>query len=187
MLHRSPEELGIGLVGVGRHGNRYLQHLLHDVPGVTLSAVCRRSGGECLPGTKIPVYNDYCAMIGDPRVHAIVVVTPPSLCHDICLSAVRAGKPILIEKPLSTTGSQARAMVAAANKAGVLLMTAQTLRFDPTIMCLIDQLHSIGQLRLATLTRHIVTKVSVTSVSAGALLLMSLLDRGVLLREMFAF
>lgn len=187
MLHQSPEELGIGLVGVGRHGSRYVQHLLHDLPGVTLSAVCRRSGGEWLPGTKIPVYNDYCAMIADSRVHAIVVVTPPSLCHDICLSAVRAGKPILIEKPLSTTGSQARAMVTAADKAGVLLMTAQTLRFDPTIMCLRDQLHSIGQLRSAILTSHIETKANVTSGTAGPVPLGALLELGVHLLDLIRF
>lgn len=28
--------LGIGLIGVGRHGSRYMHHLLHDLPGVQL-------------------------------------------------------------------------------------------------------------------------------------------------------
>jgi len=187
MLHRSSEELGIGLVGVGRHGSRYIQHLRHDVPGVTLSAVCRRSGGEWLPDTKIPVYNDYRAMIADPRVQAVVVVTPPSLCHDICLSAVRAGKPILIEKPLAMTGCQARAMVAAADQAGVLLMTAQTLRFDPTIVFLRDQLQSIGQLRSATLTSHIETKANVMPGTAGPVPLGALLELGIHLIDLVRF
>jgi predicted dehydrogenase len=187
MLHQSPAELGIGLVGVGRHGSRYVQHLLHDLPGVALTAVCRRSGGELFPGTEIPVYNDYRTMILDPRVQAIVVVTPPSLCHDICLTAVHAGKPVLIEKPLTTTGSEARAMVVAADQAGVLLMTAQTLRFDPTIVLLREQLESIGQLRSAVLASHIETKANVMSGATGLVPLGALLELGIHLLDLVRF
>ena len=187
MLDRSPADLGIGLVGVGRHGSRYLQHLLHDVPGAALSAVSRKSGGELFPGTNIPVYNDYHAMIADPRVHAVVAVTPPSLCHDICLAAVRARKPILIEKPLAMTGSQARSMVAAADQAGVLLMTAQTLRFDPTIVLLKDQLKTIGQLRSATMISHVETKANVVSGGGGLVSLGALLELGIHLLDLVRF
>jgi predicted dehydrogenase len=187
MPHPSPANLGIGLVGVGRHGNRYVQHLLHDVEGVVLSALCRRSGGGLFPGTRIPVYADYREMIADPCVQAVVVVTPPSLCHDICLCAVRAGKPILIEKPLSTTGTQARAMVSAADQAGVLLMTAQTLRFDPTIVLLREQLQTIGPLRSAMLISHVETKANTIIGTAGPVPLGALLELGVHLVDLVRF
>jgi predicted dehydrogenase len=108
----------------------------------------------------IPVYGDYRALIADPAVEAVVVVTPPALCLEICLEAVRAKKPILIEKPLAPTGCEARAMVMAAERAGVLLMTAQTLRFDSTILLLKEHLSEIGRLRYATLTSRIETKAS---------------------------
>lgn len=153
----------IGLIGVGRHGSRYIHHLLHDLPGASLAALCRKRIGEGLPSlptTAIPVYGDYRGLISDPTVEAIVVVTPPSLCPEICLAAVRAGKPILIEKPLAPTGRDARAMVRAAEEAGVLLMTAQTLRFDSTILFLKDHLPEIGRLRYATFTSRIETKAS---------------------------
>ena len=156
--------LGIGLIGAGRHGSRYIQHLLHDLPGVRLAALCRKRIGEGLPSlstTDIPVYGDYRAMIADPAVEAIVVVTPPSLCLEICLEAVQARKPILIEKPLAPTGREARAMVTAAEEAGLLLMTAQTLRFDSTILLLKDHLPEIGLVRYATFTSRIETKASV--------------------------
>lgn len=187
MLHQSPADLGIGLIGVGRHGSRYVQHLRHDLPGVALTAVCRRSGGGLFPGTEIPVYNDYRVMIADPRVHAVVVVTPPSLCHDICLATVRAGKPILIEKPLATTGGEARAMVDTAEQAGILLMTAQTLRFDPTIVLLREQLETIGQLRSATLISHIETKANTISGTAGPVPLGALLELGIHLLDLVRF
>ena len=155
--------LKIGLIGAGRHGSRYIQHLLHDLPEASLVALGRKRIGEGLPSlsTKdIPIYGDYRALIADPRVEAIVVVTPPSLSHEICLEAVKAGKPMLIEKPLAPTGDEARAMVRAAEGAGVMLMTAQTMRFDSTILSLKDHLPEIGRLRYATFTSRIETKAS---------------------------
>jgi predicted dehydrogenase len=153
--------LRIGLIGAGRHGSRYIRHLLHDLPGVSLAALCRKRVEEGLPllsTAEIPVYGDYRALIADPSVDAVVVVTPPSLCPQICLEAVRARKPILIEKPLAPTGREARIMVAAAEEAGLLLMTAQTLRFDSAILLLKDHLPEIGRLRYATFTSRIETK-----------------------------
>ena len=180
-------ELGIGLVGVGRHGSRYVQHLLHDLPGVGLAAICRRRVEEPLPGAAVPVYNDYRAMIADPRVQAVVVVTPPSLCRDICLAAVREGKPVLIEKPLATTGADARAMVTAANQAHVILMTAQTLRFDPAILLLKEQLQTIGSLRSGTLAMHIETKANVIPGTSGQIPLGALLELGIHLLDLVRF
>jgi predicted dehydrogenase len=179
--------LGIGLVGVGRHGSRYVQHLLHDLPEATLTAICRRSGGGLFPGTDIPVYNDYRSMIADPRVNAIVVVTAPSLCHPICLSAARAGKAVLVEKPLALNGHDARAMVAAAHQAGIVLMTAQTLRFDSTIVLLRQQLRSIEPLRSARLVSHIETKANVLSGESGPVTLGALLELGVHLLDLVRF
>lgn len=170
--------LRIGLIGAGRHGSRYIHHLLHDLPGVSLAALCRKRIGEGLPSlptTEIPIYGDYRALIADPSVEAVVVVTPPSLCPEICLEAVKAKKPILIEKPLAPTGREARMMVSAAEEAGLLLMTAQTLRFDSTILVLKKHLPEIGPLRYATFTSRIETKAiahdrSSTSGQRGALL-----------------
>ncbi len=149
---------GIGLIGVGRHGSRYVQHLLHDIEGVHLAAVCRRrveEGLASLPSADIPVYGNYRALIANPAVRAVVVVTPPTLCCDICLEAVKAGKPILIEKPLAANAEDARTMVEAAERAGVLLMTAQTMRFDSTILKVKEWLPHIGPLSSATMTSHI--------------------------------
>ncbi|HSA61539.1 MAG TPA: Gfo/Idh/MocA family oxidoreductase [Nitrospiraceae bacterium] len=180
-------ELGIGLVGVGRHGSRYVQHLLHDLPGVTLAAICRRRAEEPLPGAAVPVYSDYRSMIADPRVQAVVVVTPPSLCRDICLAAVRERKPVLIEKPLAMTGADARAMMAAANQANVLLMTAQTLRFDPSILLLREQLKTIGPVQSAILTSHIETRANVIPGATGPAPVGALLELGIHLLDLVRF
>jgi predicted dehydrogenase len=182
--------LRIGLIGVGRHGSRYIHHLLHDLPGVSLAALCRKRVGDeltSLPTTEIPVYGDYRALIADPTVEAVVVVTPPSLCPEICLEAVKAGKPILIEKPLAPTGREARAMVTAAEEAGVLLMTAQTMRFDSTILLLKDHLPEIGRLRYATFTSRIETKASAPVLSPIPGQRGALLEFGVHLLDLVPF
>jgi predicted dehydrogenase len=182
--------LRIGLIGAGRHGSRYVHHLLHDLPGVSLAALCRKRVEEGLPSfptTEIPVYADYGALIADPTVEAVVVVTPPSLCPEICLAAVKARKPILIEKPLAPTGREARAMVTAAEEAGVLLMTAQTMRFDPTILLLKEHLPEIGQLRYATFTSRIETKASARAQSPIPGQRGALLEFGVHLLDLVPF
>lgn len=187
MDNRSPISLGIGLVGVGRHGSRYVQHLLHDLPEAALTAICRKSGGALFPGSTIPVYGDYRAMIADPRVHAVVVVTPPSLCHAICLAAAQAGKPVLVEKPLALNGREARAMLAAAEHNHVPLMTAQTMRFDPTIVRLREQLGTIGPLRSAMMISHIETKANVIAGENGPVTLGALLELGIHLLDLIRF
>ncbi len=128
--------IGVGLIGVGRHGARYAQHLVHDLPMAALQAVCRRhpEQGFQLPGAEsVKVYGEAQALIADPSVDAIVVVTPPLHSLEICRLAVQARKPLLVEKPLATTANDARTMVALAREAGIPIMTAQTLRFDKTI------------------------------------------------------
>lgn len=182
--------IGIGLIGVGRHGSRYVQHLLHDMPEATLAAVCRKrieEGAGRLPLSSIPVYGDYRALIADPWVHAIIVVTPPILCHDICLEAVRAGKPLLIEKPLAPTAREAQAMVKAAEQEGILLMTAQTLRFDPAIQKVKDLLSQIGGLRSAAMTSHIEVKSDIASTSHAFRRRGALLEIGIHLLDVVRF
>jgi predicted dehydrogenase len=187
MDHTSSTPLGIGLVGVGRHGSRYVQHLLHDVRQAALAAICRKSGGGLYPGTAIPVFDDYRTMIADPRVQAVVAVTPPSLCHAICLAAVEAGKPILIEKPLALNGREARAMVAAAEQRGVPLMTAQTMRFDPTIVLLRERLPAIGPLKSASLVSHIETKANLIAGTNRSVAVGALLEVGIHLLDLVRF
>jgi predicted dehydrogenase len=185
--NRPATPLGIGLVGVGRHGTRYVQHLLHDLDGAALTAICRKSGGGTYPGTNIPIFEDYRAMIADPRVQAVVVVTPPSLCHRICLTAVEAGKPLLVEKPLALNGREARSMIAAATQRDVLLMTAQTMRFDPTILLLREQLRTIGPLTSASLVSHIETKANLMEGTQGPVAVGALLEIGVHLLDLVRF
>jgi len=150
--------LGIGLIGLGRHGMRYVRHLLEPSFKARLVAVCRRDAerGQAFAAQQgIRFFRQYEELIADPLVGAVIVVTPPSLSLPICLAAVKAGKPLLIEKPLACTGADARAMVRAAEAAGVPLMTAHTLRFDRAVLALKAQLASVGPRRYLVLANRV--------------------------------
>jgi predicted dehydrogenase len=182
--------IGVGLIGVGRHGIRYARHLLHDVPGAVLKAVCRRrpEQGLDLPGAEsVRVYGEAQALIEDPSVEAIIAVTPPIFSPDICRLAVQARKPLLIEKPLAASGADARAMVTEARQAGVPLMTAQTLRFDATIQEIQRRRGLIGRSERLLLTSHIEPKKTAPNHAEGYGKRGALLEIGVHLLDLVRF
>jgi len=114
----------------------------------SLRAVCRRhpeQGFEFPGADSVTVYGEAHALIADPLVDVVVAVTPPLYAPEICRLAVQARKPLLVEKPLATTATDARTMVALACAAGIPLMTAQTLRFDRTIQHMKSLQSSLGR------------------------------------------
>ena len=150
--------IGIGLIGLGRHGMRYAHHLLEPLPEARLVAVCRRDavhGAAFAAEHRVRFHQDYHQLIADPGVEALVVVTPPALTRPICLEAVRRRKPMLIEKPLATTGADARVMVQAAAGAGIPLMTAHTVRYETALLALRHELESVGARRYLVLSNRV--------------------------------
>jgi predicted dehydrogenase len=65
---------------------------------------------------------DWRALVDDPRVEAVVIASPQHTHREIAEAAFALGKPVLCEKPLADTLDDARAMVAAAENAGVVNM-----------------------------------------------------------------
>jgi predicted dehydrogenase len=80
--------IGIGLIGVGRHGIRYARHLVQDVAGARLIAACRQHPEQSLglPGTEsVRMYGEAKALIQDPDVDVVIAVAPPVFSRAICL------------------------------------------------------------------------------------------------------
>lgn len=67
--------------------------------------------------------DDWHDLVADPRVEAVIIASPQDSHRAIAEAALALGKPVLCEKPLADTLEDARAMVAAADKAGVVNMT----------------------------------------------------------------
>jgi predicted dehydrogenase len=140
---------------LGRHGIRYAQHLREIASDAALVAVSRRDavqGAAFAAQHGVRFHHDYRELIANPDIDAVIVVTPPSLTSSICMEAVRAKKPLLIEKPLACTGAVAKAMSEPAESAGVPLMTAHTLRFDSAIQALKIEISKAAQAQYLALT-----------------------------------
>jgi len=74
---------------------------------------------------------DYRELLADPAVAAVSVATPDFAHAEPVIAAARAGKHVLVEKPLATTVAEGEAMVAAAGEAGVHLVVDFHNRWSP--------------------------------------------------------
>ena len=149
--------LGIGIVGAGTHGLRYVRHLAEDVEGATLVALCRRNRdeGEALAAAHGSTFHaDWRRLIEDPRVDAVVTAVPPALNAAIAEAACRAGKHLLLEKPLAASLADARRIARAVRESGVRAMVAQTLRFDATVAAVRACIDAIAPLHAVTLVQR---------------------------------
>ncbi len=76
-------------------------------------------------------YTDYHEMLKDKEIDVVDIGIPNDLHCEAVVAAAKAGKHIIIEKPLCVTLEEADEMIDACNKAGVLLMYAEELLFAP--------------------------------------------------------
>jgi myo-inositol 2-dehydrogenase/D-chiro-inositol 1-dehydrogenase len=99
------DNVRIGIVGLGRLGRRHADNLATRVSGASLVAACSpipdelRSARDALGIERL--YDNYAALLADPQVDAVFLVTPTSLHPDQIIEALRAGKHVFCEKPLS--------------------------------------------------------------------------------------
>jgi predicted dehydrogenase len=138
----------IALIGTGRHGSRYAEHISHDIDGFRLAGIWRRSpeGREQAAQWSTSFYGDWREMVAAPEVDAVAAVVPPSLHLEIARACARARKPLLLEKPLARNAAEAQAILQVMDAADVPLTVAQTLRYNPVIQALRQGLPDMGEL-----------------------------------------
>lgn len=119
----------LGVIGYGYWGPNLVRNF-SQVPDAQVVAVCdqraaRRALVESIYPSITTVHNAY-DLINDPAVDAIAIATPVSTHFELALAALRAGKHVLVEKPLTTTVEQAERLVAEADKQQRVLMVDHT-------------------------------------------------------------
>lgn len=123
--------LGIGIIGAGHFGAAHAR-ALGEAGTARLVASCRNDPEGLAAFTAAfggRTYLDYRDLLADPAVDAVVIALPHHLHAEAALAAARAGKHIMIEKPLAPTVAECRRILAAADAAGVTLMPGHTMRF----------------------------------------------------------
>lgn len=126
--------IGMGGIAMGVHVTELLQCqeaqivAVCDVDEGALSRAREKLG---LPAEKC--YTDYHALIADKEVEAVEICTPNYLHAPMAIAALKAGKPINLEKPLTMNYEEARAVLAAQAQSGALGMTCFSYRFKPAV------------------------------------------------------
>jgi predicted dehydrogenase len=69
---------------------------------------------------------DFTDVLSDPAVDAVVVATPVATHFELAMAALRAGKHVLVEKPLASSSEQGEALVEEARRRGLVLMVDHT-------------------------------------------------------------
>ena len=117
---------GFGVIGTGIVGGAWHAHVYHNLPAAELVAVCDLDAGrarEIAERYSVPhVFTDYRDLLARDDIAAVSIATPDFAHREIAVAAAKAGKHILVEKPLATTVEDADAILAAVDEAGVKLM-----------------------------------------------------------------
>jgi len=95
-------------------------------------AVCdidRESAGNLAAMFDAKIYTDYAGLVADPDVDLVDVLLPHHLHHPAALAVIRAGKHLLLEKPVAMTYAQSLDIFEAARKAHLHFGVAENTRF----------------------------------------------------------
>jgi predicted dehydrogenase len=129
----SDKQIIVGVVGLGAFGRHHARHYAAN-DGAALVAVAdkdpaRAEAAAAQFGAK--PYADPLQLIG--KVTAVSIATPASDHVRLAKEFIAAGVHVLVEKPLATSSADARALVVAAEAAGVVLQVGHIERFSPAI------------------------------------------------------
>jgi len=152
----------VGMIGLRGYGNVVRQGL-KECQKLELAAVWSRSPESIERSQReLPakVCETYQALLAEP-IDAVLIINPNYLHLEYGLPAAEAGKPILIEKPMTNTVAEGKQLVAAFKEKGLLLAVKHVARFSPAnrkIKELIDT-GALGQvLSLEMYTSHSTSK-----------------------------
>ena len=131
------ERVRFGLIGTGTWGNVHAE-TYSTYHRASLAAVCdldesrARNAADRWVARK--VYTDYREMLRDPDIDAVAVATPDFAHCEPIVAAARAGKHIIVEKPLATTCQDLDQIAEAVTRAGVKFMVDFHNRWSPPLV-----------------------------------------------------
>ncbi len=122
-----------GIIGFGLHAVKRLMPGFRLARNARVTALSRRDPDKAAASAReygiALAFTSVEELCRSPEVDAVFVATPNSLHRDDALTALRFGKPVLVEKPMGVNAEECREMVEAARRAGLLLGVAQIFRF----------------------------------------------------------
>lgn len=144
--------LGWGIAATGRIA-RDVGLVVRGLPGAHVAAVGSRDAGRAARLAEelgaAAAHGSYAALVDDPQVQAVYVATPHAQHAAVVELALRAGKAVLCEKPLTHDLGETERLAALARGTGTFLMEGMWMRFNPLVQQLAELVRSggLGQVR----------------------------------------
>ena len=135
--------LRCGVIGFGLAGRLFHSAVISAVDGLVLTAIVERTGEaaqQTYPGAR--VYRSAAELLADPSIDLVSIATPNSSHAELATEALRAGKHVVVDKPLTLTSGEAGELIAIARDRKLLLIPFQNRRWDGdflTIRALLEE------------------------------------------------
>lgn len=122
----------LGFAGAGGWASGTMAPVVHRTPGVVLQSVASRDEGRARAlGPVGRIHSSYEALVDDPDVDGVYVVLSNDLHRPVAEMAMRAGKPVLCEKPLALDSAEVDSMFAVSAETGQFLLEGFWQRWHP--------------------------------------------------------
>lgn len=151
------DKVNWGIIGCGDVTEIKSGPAFNKVKNSSLVAVMRRDAGKARDYAQrhnVPKwYADANALINDTEVNAVYVATPPSSHEEYTITALNAGKPVYVEKPMAINAEAAKIMTTAAKEKDIKMVVAHYRREQPMFKKIKQLLaeNIIGDIRFAKL------------------------------------
>jgi predicted dehydrogenase len=125
-----------GIIGTGGIADTFANDLRLTDSGVVAAVGSRSQESADRFARKFEVaraHSSYESLVADPEIDVVYVATPHPMHRDNAILALRAGKPVLVEKPFTMNAAEAREVVAVAREQQLFAMEAMWTRFLPHI------------------------------------------------------
>ena len=133
----SDRTLTLAVVGVGYWGPNLVRNL-HELPVVKKIIACDLQPTRLeVISRRFPsviVTTSYEEVLADPNVDAVVIATSISTHYSLAAAAIRAGKHVMVEKPLAASSVEALWLIDSAEQAGVVVMPGHTFLYSPPVV-----------------------------------------------------
>jgi predicted dehydrogenase len=146
---RAPVRIGVigcGSIARSAHVPGFLASEFAEIAGFAsrTRASAETTASGC--GSDAPIHDDWRELIERDDVDAVTICSPNAFHHEQAVTAAKAGKHVLVEKPVAVSADEADEMIAAAAEAGVLLQVAHNLRYIPAVLAARDAVTRVGNI-----------------------------------------
>jgi scyllo-inositol 2-dehydrogenase (NADP+) len=155
MLELLAEIIRVGLAGFGVAGRTFHAPVIRAVPGLRLTSIVQRRGNtarETYPDVRaVPSVDE---LLADEAIRLVVIATPNASHYPLAMQCLLAGRDVVVDKPFTTTSSEAQELDELARSKGRVLSVYQNRRWDGDFLT-VQRLIGSGDLgRLAVFESH---------------------------------